>query len=169
MKNLISEIQRRLNYEPKTGEFTWVAHNRCHPRLTGQRAGSTRVSKFGSRRFIKIDGKAYAAARLAFVLMEGRFPTVADHINGNTMDNRWANLRDLTIQENNWNVNLKRSKNSNLPLGVRKSSAAYQARIQVNGKTIYLGIFSTAEEAHSAYVEAKKRLHTSFSREYADS
>jgi hypothetical protein len=33
------------------------------------------------------------------------------------------------------------------------------ASVWVGGKRVYLGRFDTAEEAHAAYVAAKRRLH----------
>lgn len=46
----------------------------------------------------------------------------------------------------------------NLPTGVfqNKSTKGYQARIQINGKRIYLGTFATIEEAEQAYLDRKR-------------
>lgn len=45
-----------------------------------------------------------------------------------------------------------------LPPGVFKnrSNKSYQARIQINGERIYLGSFSTIQEAEKAYLERKR-------------
>jgi len=45
-----------------------------------------------------------------------------------------------------------------LPTGVFKnrSNKGYQARIQINGKRIYLGTFTTIEEARNAYLNRKR-------------
>lgn len=40
-----------------------------------------------------------------------------------------------------------------------KQNKRYIAQIRVNWKTHYLSSFHTAEEAHAAYLEAKRRLH----------
>jgi hypothetical protein len=35
----------------------------------------------------------------------------------------------------------------------------WRARIQVNGKGVHLGMFATPDEAHEAYLIAKRKLH----------
>ncbi len=35
----------------------------------------------------------------------------------------------------------------------------YQARIRVNGKLIRIGFYESPQEAHEAYVAAKRKLH----------
>jgi len=48
--------------------------------------------------------------------------------------------------------------NYHLPTGVfkNKSNRGYQAKVQINGKRIYLGTFTTKEEALKAYLDRKR-------------
>lgn len=48
-----------------------------------------------------------------------------------------------------------RSSVGELPLGVSKNRNKFQARARLGGKRIYLGTFSTAEEAHQVYTKAR--------------
>jgi hypothetical protein len=41
-----------------------------------------------------------------------------------------------------------------------KASGKYNAQIFVQGKNKHLGLFDTAEEAHTSYVEAKRKFHS---------
>lgn len=40
-----------------------------------------------------------------------------------------------------------------------KSSRKFRARIWSAGKEVHLGVFNTPEQAHEAYLAAKRRLH----------
>ena len=85
---------------------------------------------------------------------------VVDHINGNTLDNRKENLRVCSVAQNNCNRTNKR--NSTGYKGVRKDGSKekpYTARIQHKRKVYLLGSFASPEEAHEAYLNAKRELH----------
>ena len=74
-----------------------------------------------------------------------------DHINGNPTDNRLCNLRLATRAQNL--VNTKARKNSSGIKGVSWYAAGkkWRAQIKVNGKTHYLGAYSSKEEAAEKY------------------
>jgi len=75
----------------------------------------------------------------------------ADHIDHDTLDNRRCNFRIVTNRQNSHNRrNVK---------GWYKHRNKYQAYITLNGKQIYLGLFETKEQAHQAYLDAKKVYH----------
>jgi hypothetical protein len=40
----------------------------------------------------------------------------------------------------------------------------FQAAIKSNGRSIYLGIYATPEDAHEAYMRAAARYHGQFAR-----
>jgi len=88
--------------------------------------------------------------RMHRLLMGARPDQEVDHIDGNTLDNRRSNLRLASRAENGRNRRL----NSNSASGVRGvnrgHSGAWESRIKVDGHTIYLGTFSTIEEAAGA-------------------
>lgn len=69
-----------------------------------------------------------------------------DHINCDPLDNRKANLRLCTRQQNTWN----RRPKSGLK-GVSKKKNRFIARIMVGGRVLRLGSFLTAHEAAHAY------------------
>lgn len=52
----------------------------------------------------------------------------------------------------------ERRQKYNLPTGVfkNKSNKGYQAKVQVNGKRVYLGTFPTVEQAEKAYLDKKE-------------
>ncbi|MBK6865537.1 MAG: HNH endonuclease [Ideonella sp.] len=151
-------LRELLHYDPETGIFTWgVSHrNGIH---CGRQAGC--ISKHIGYRLIRIDGILYLAHRLAWIHSTGVFPSAEiDHINGNRADNRLCNLRDVSRAINSNNSRIARSSNkSSGLLGTYKVGNSFCAHIMVSGVTKHLGSFKTKELAHTAYLEAKRKLH----------
>lgn len=142
-----------LAYEPKTGRFMWRIGKRA-----GQVAGS--LDRYGYRR-IQVDSRCYRAHRLAWFYMNGRWPVGdVDHRFGMKDDNRIAELRDVSEAENSQNQRNARSDSKTGYLGVTQlPNGKFQASIKVDDRSIYLGSFDTPEDAHGAYVEAKRLRH----------
>ena len=151
-------LREVLNYDPDTGVFTWrVSTSNRAP--VGSVAGWNTDGHIG----IAIDGVKYKAHRLAWVYMTGEQPQFEiDHINGMRDDNRWTNLRDVPAIFNCQNQRRAQPKNKSCGLlGVcrDKRTGRWYSQICANNKVHHLGSFPTAEEAHQAYVEAKRKLH----------
>ena len=154
---LTAERLRELfNYNPSTGIFTrLVSTNR------GAKAGDV-VGHTKSGRYVKvkIDGANYRIHRLAWLFVHGAWPTDhIDHINGNSFDNRIENLRDVGRDLNMQNQRKARSDNKLGVLGVVRSFGGFRAEIKVCGKKRSLGTFQTPDQAHAAYLDAKRVLH----------
>lgn len=148
----------------ETGRLFWRHPPYNHPRLEGSEAGGARANRSKSYWVIKIGRIAFKRARLIFLVAHGRWPEpCVDHINGNSVDDRLANLREATVTENAWN-HKHRARSANLPMGVRRlnGSGRYQARISVNKHQIHLGAFDTPEEAHSVYLNKRKEYFGEF-------
>ena len=155
----MNEIKDYLSYDPITGEFTWIKSRGGRFARAGTTAGSQTnlgyiVLCFKQQRWL--------AHRLAWWWVYGvQPPSELDHINGNGLDNRIANLREVNRSENMQNVRGAHKDNVSGYMGVSRSASAsgYRAHIQINKKGIHLGSFATAEEAHQAYLAAKRELH----------
>lgn len=85
--------------------------------------------------------------------------SVTDHINGNGLDNRRANLRSVTHRQNMIN-NARHAPRSPRYRGVswHVSNRCWIAQITVNRRNIYIGRFDTAEDARDAYAGVRRRV-----------
>lgn len=150
-------LRELLHYDPDTGVFRWVAARpNCR---SGEQAGCTREN---GHVIICLDGKLYYAHRLAWLYVHGAWPSkLIDHINGNRSDNRIQNLRDVEPSVNAQNIRQAFKTNASGVLGASlfKRTGRYVAMIRIDGKKRYLGYFDTAEEAHAAYLAAKRKHH----------
>lgn len=103
-----------------------------------------------------IFGRIYSAHRIIWAIKTGMWPKLQiDHINGNTSDNRWVNLRQVTAQENQRNSKLSKA-NKTGHTGITISSGKYIARIKVDQMMIHLGSFTTIDEAITSRLLAEK-------------
>lgn len=91
-----------------------------------------------------------------------------DHVNGNKLDNRSANLRLATRSENMRNTGPQSNNTSGFKgVSFQKDSGMWSAKIGLHGVRHHLGLFRSAELAHAAYCEAAKRLHGEFACVYS--
>ncbi|MBI3150103.1 MAG: HNH endonuclease [Betaproteobacteria bacterium] len=146
-----------LRYDPISGVFVWLKPPGRRVRA-GDRAGT--ISEKGYRK-IRIDGRGYKASRLAWLYVTRQWPVHGiDHHNCCRDDDRFENLRDVTFTTNQQNKRKPQRRNKTGFLGVRRSQhSGFIAEIQVDDRSIYLGSYRIAEEAHAAYVAAKRILH----------
>jgi hypothetical protein len=152
-------LKELLDYCPDTGVFKWKVANgrRIH---VGDVAGSTRRNGY---LVIGVDGRIYRAHRLAWFYVKGQWPEhYIDHINGVVDDNRLANLRDVIHSVNSENQKIAPTSNKSCGvLGVsrEKNHRRWRAVITTGRKQIHIGYFDSVEEAHNAYLAAKRQLH----------
>lgn len=112
----------------------------------------------------KVNGKKISMHR--FILDLGNLDKIGiDHINGNGLDNRRANLRLATSAENQRN----RGKQKNNTAGFKgvtwkKAAKKYCARIAINGKDKHIGYFESKEDAARAYDKAALREFGEFAK-----
>lgn len=163
-KPALELVLDRLRLDPDTGRFYWRKPPKGHPRLQGAEAGSPRVNRREKSYWvIKINGTPWNRSRLVFLVLNGRWPEPCiDHINGDSLDDRPCNLREVTVTQNAWNHKGRR-KLSPLPMGVRATKTGFAARISHNKNHLSLGVFGTQEEASAAYVAKRKELFGEFS------
>lgn len=151
------ELTDRLNYDPTTGIFTWKQDGYNRVVKAGDVAGFDKCNGYWQLCLNKVK---YNAHRVAWFYVHGEWPeNDIDHINGNRGDNRIDNLRSVTRSVNLQNLRGPRKIGTSGYLGVTQKGSRFLAQIGANGKHYGLGRFDTAEQAHQAYLAAKRKLH----------
>jgi hypothetical protein len=149
-------VKTVLQYAPETGKFVWLRNSR-RPDLVGKQAGSQTTLGYWS---IAIDNKKYFAHRLAWLYMTGKPPAGhIDHKDGNKINNCFDNLREVTRFGNLQNMRKPTKANKSGFLGVSAHQGKWRMQIMVNGVRIRQSGFNTPEEAHEAYLVAKRKYH----------
>lgn len=161
-----ARLKELLHYDPETGDFTWRQDR------GGRRSGQPAGCKSSKRSYvaISVDDRIYRGHLLAWFYVTGEWPKpFLDHKDLNKKNNAFANLRIATKSQNMANRGAQKNSSSGLK-GVspyragEKYGKPWQATIQKDGRTIYLGHFESSELAHAAYSAAAVRLFGAFGR-----
>lgn len=81
---------------------------------------------------------------------------IVDHINGNSLDNRKSNLREVTYAQNNRNQHRGKRFSGIIKTAYRRDKP-YMAFIRCDSKEKYLGSFETYEDAVLARLKAEEQ------------
>lgn len=162
--NLLEQINNAFYFDLDKGIMYWKNVSKYHSGLNGTIAGNvTRSRKDKLYWVISFNGKKYKRSRLIYLFVNKRLPIpCVDHINGDSLDDRPINLREVTVTQNNWN-HKGRKKKTDLPMGVRTNGNKYVARISHNKKQITIGTFNNLQDAHQAYLMKRNELYGQYS------
>lgn len=159
MTDITAELVRKyFIYDYETGLLKWQFNQRTD--VVGNVFGSICRDGYVRSKFFK---KRVLIHRMIWLYVTGDWPTYTiDHIDGNKSNNRFSNLRDVSVYKNMQNLRKSSKKSSTGLLGVchYKRTNKYIATITYDGKRIHLGYFTTPNLAHEAYLTAKRRLHS---------
>lgn len=162
------EMARELvHYDPETGIVTWMPRPRerfasdlsfasfkatCEGRPVGHISNTGYLAT-------RLEQKMCLVHRLAWLWMTGEWPDTIDHINHDQADNRWCNLRNVTVAENAKNGRLAKNNSSGVS-GVSYSARdrRWMATIKANGRANHLGCFKTKSDAVRARKDAERRF-----------
>lgn len=150
-----SRIDELIKYNQSTGELIWKA-GYCRKVVAGSAAGCVAEGYV----MVRIDGENIRGHRLAWVCHYGSFPSGdIDHINGDRLDNRIINLRDVTSSENNKNKKIPKSNTSGF-IGVYyyKPRKKWRVKVKSKGVDYHGGYFDDIYEANRVAIELRSSL-----------
>lgn len=161
-------VSQLLVYKESTGELYW--RSRGNPTFDKQFSGKRAFTAVGSHGYYTgaIHDRLYLAHRIIWLIKEGVWPKVIDHINGDKLDNRWVNLREVDHRGNSLNLSVRKdNKTGTMGVYPTKSGKKFFSRIKDNGNIIHLGTYDTLEEATEVRKEAEIRYgyHKNHNRE----
>ena len=160
-------LRKLLRYEPDTGKLFWIPrpvemftaerhHKAWNARYAGKESFTTLVKGY---RAGSVNNRHVYAHRAAFCIVEGRWPGIIDHINGDKSDNHWKNLREVSHVLNMRNLpTLETNKSGITGVIFVKSRSVWRASIGVRGSSVFLGDYDTKEKAIIARASAAKAL-----------
>lgn len=134
----------------------------------GKEAGSTVSSEYEKTYYrVRVGAHECTCHRIIFAMTTGADPgnSQIDHRDGDSLNNNPENLRLATPTENGRN----RGKNKNNTSGCKgvtriKNRGKWEAKIQIDGKTLHLGYFEEIADAAAAYDRAAQEHHGEFYR-----
>jgi len=124
-------------YNPETGSFI---------RYDGNYGFITSCGYWG----IKYEGEGYKCHRLIWKWWYGCDPDEVDHTNGDRLDNRISNLKNVNHKTNTRNA--KKAKNNTSGFNgitLDKNKNKWAARLNIE-KRIHIGFYNTPKEAKEA-------------------
>jgi hypothetical protein len=132
-----------LDYDPITGLIT---------HKSGKPAG------WINNGYIRIGKFQIYGHRIAFYKMTGRWPDEIDHINHNTLDNSWANLREADRFGNNRNIRAQKNNKLGLLNISLQPNGDYDVRV---GKFFRARTYDL-EIAKAMVMEAREKYYGEF-------
>ena len=172
-----SQLKKLLHYNPDTGIFTWKKRDLSlfktaklgnpsktwNTRFENKEAGTKKEVRGKHYNIIQIKYNGHVgqslfrAHRLAWLYVYGEWPNdEIDHIDGNGLNNKLSNLREVTRKDNVKNAR-KPKDNTSGYIGVHivKNTGMYESYIGVCGKKVALGMFTNISEAVNARERAE--------------
>jgi hypothetical protein len=156
------QLKKVFYYDPNTGFFTRLL-KRSNACKMEPRRGILQSQGYYK---VYIHPRRYYAHQLAWLYVYGKFPEgELDHVNRDYSDNRIANLRQASRQQNSINQKL-RSDNRSGYKGVtwREDCGKWLVQISKDRRDYYLGLFANIIDAAKAYDNAAFRLYGTFAK-----
>lgn len=155
-----------LAYDPETGEFRWKIQ-KAHRNKIGELAGYINILPSGYQyRSMMIEYRNYRASRLAWFYMTGEWPDkTIDHIDTNSLNDKWNNLREANDIEQCRNKGVRKNSRTGVKnVTWHKQTQKWNVYFTFNGKKKSYGLYEDLELANLVACEIRDSLHGKFAR-----
>lgn len=176
-------VRKLVRYDPSTGKLFWLARGSCWF-SDGYRSAVGNMNNWnalyaGTEAFKQVSTSGYAhgsifgvkitAHRVVWAICHGDWPVdQIDHVNGDKLDNRLENLRQVDRSGNAKNQKLStRNRSGRVGVSWVARRSKWAAQIRSNGIQYNLGTFETFEEAVA--VRAAAELEHGFHKNHGRS
>lgn len=149
-------VDKLFYYDENTG-FLIRKKYQCGRGLVGAIVGY-----FCSGKYLctEINKKQFLVHRVIWRIHYGTWPKhEIDHINGNRLDNRICNLRDVTSRQNSHNFKIHRD-GKKYGCYYEKRVNKFRTQICIKKNKYHIGYYNTELEAHEQYINALKAIET---------
>lgn len=156
-------LREHFKYDPETGSLIWIKRPYRSHVVVGSIAGTKRNDV---QLVVSVQHAQLLVHRVAWWFATGEWPKEEiDHINCDSLDNRLCNLREADRAENCFNKRpYSRGGKGLKGAFYHKRDKCWFGQIRHNNQQFHLGNFKTEIDAHLAYCEAAKKLHSEFAR-----
>jgi hypothetical protein len=152
-----SNLERYAKISPQDAElilrYKWRVTSSVHGR------GNTIFYAYTSS-----GGRGVKKVKMHRLILDAPDGMHVDHINGDGLDNRRRNLRACTAQQNLMNQRPRRSASGLKGVKWMPKIRKWMARIKVDGRELYLGVFVDRDDAGRAYDAAATQYFGQFAR-----
>jgi len=148
--------------DAENGRLLWHSPPKNHAEKTGAEAGALSPATGRNKPYwqVRAFGHTFKRSRVIFYMTHGYWPEPAvDHINGDSLDDRPANLRAASLSQNRANSRRRPRHRYDLPEGV---SLTKQGKFMARLCSKSLGVFTNAADAAIAYKSAKTEAYGEF-------
>ena len=149
-----NRLTSMLEYNDKTGDFIWL-DDRSQKAKRGDFAGTQ--DKRGHL-YTRIDGVPHKNQNLAYLYKWGNLPKgTLEHIDGNKLNNRMDNLREIVTKRSRARARPKRVRKEHEETGIyyHFRECKWAANIRVKGRGKHLGYYFFKQDALDAVEKAK--------------
>lgn len=153
-----NELKLQFKYDISSGVFTRIAHRDAHGNVVSCNYQVVGTNGHRGYKRVSINGERYLLHKLVILYIDGVYPVdEVDHVDGDTSNNRYANLRYVGRSENRKNLKLYKNNKTGVT-GVCEKDGKYFAQAQFNNEYYFRGYFDTLDEAIDARIKLNEEL-----------